>query len=65
VAIDHDVDRFASRIAATACSAARRAFSPSSGIVGGTAMLLNAVNPSATAARARSPNRFASSAEVS
>jgi hypothetical protein len=34
-------------------------------MVGGTAMLLNAVKPSAIAARARSANRFASSVAVS
>ena len=55
----------ASRIAATHFSAVRIGFSPSSGSVGGTAMHLNAVKPSATACRARSAKRFASSTAVS
>ena len=46
-------------------SAVRIGLSPSSGIVGGTAMHLNAVKPSATAFPARSAKRFASSAAVS
>ena len=49
----------ASRIAATHASAALIGFtSPSIGIVGGTAIDLNAVNPSPTACRARSANCF-------
>ena len=54
----------ASRIAATAASAARTGFMPSMGIVLGTAMLLKAVKPSATACCASSAKRLALSAGV-
>jgi len=57
--------RTISRIAATAFERADAWAFTSSGSVGGTAMHLNAVNPSATACRARSANRLASSAAVS
>ena len=51
----------ASRIAATQRSAWRTGASPSSGIVGGTAIDLKAVKPSSTIALASSPKRCGSS----
>ena len=51
----------ASRIAATQRSACRTGASPSSGIVGGTAIDLNAVKPLSTIALASSPKRCGSS----
>jgi hypothetical protein len=51
----------ASRIAATQASACRIGASPSSGIVGGTAIDLNAVKPCSTIAAASSPKRRGSS----
>ena len=55
----------ASRIAATQASAALTGLSPSIGIVGGTAIDLKAVKPSAIAWRARSANCLALSTGVS
>ena len=51
----------ASRIAATQRSACRTGTRPSSGIVGGTAIDLKAVNPCSTIPAASSPNRCGSS----
>ncbi len=51
----------ASRIAATQRSAWRTGCSPSSGIVGGTAIDLKAVKPFSTIALASSPKRCGSS----
>ena len=51
----------ASRIAATQRSACRTGASPSSGIVGGTAIVLKAVNPLSTIALASSAKRCGSS----
>ena len=55
----------ASRIALTQLSAYLIGKSPSSGIVHGTAIDLNAVKPSSMALFANSPNRFASLESVS
>ena len=55
----------ASRMPATACSAASTGALPSMALVGGTAMDLNAEYPSATAWRAKSANRLAFSTGVS
>ena len=51
----------ASRIAATQRSACRTGASPSSGIVGGTAIVLKAVKPLSTIALASSAKRCGSS----
>ncbi len=51
----------ASLMAATQASACRIGASPSSGIVGGTAIDLNAVKPCSTIPAASSPNRCGSS----
>ena len=51
----------ASRIAPTHASACRIGASPSSGMVGGTAIDLNAVKPCSTMAAASSPKRCGSS----